>query len=190
MCLTKSIMFRNIRITIAALLLAGCTSALTYRDFDDPIFFANQSSGYCSDCKWKSGLLAAVWPDGRILRARSDEEVGRTYSYGTLKAEDLDFIRRSVKDLYEQNIQSPGVPIDFSSRDIWTYPEGVGSIDSPNYFYAIDDAEGYRPDEVLGEIMRMEMENSRSLTWNELPRFAPPVHGVWTSRGKTTENRD
>lgn len=136
-------MFRNLQITLTVLLLVGCAPVLTYRDFENPVFFANQASGYCSDCKWKSGLLVAVWPDGRILRARSGEEVGYVYSYGILKPEDLDAIKRSVKALYDQNIESPGVPVDFSYRNIWTYPEGVASADCPNYFYSIDDAEGY-----------------------------------------------
>lgn len=183
-------MFRNLQITLTVLLLVGCAPVLTYRDFENPVFFANQGRGYCFDCKRKSGLLVAVWPDGRILRARSDEEVGNAYSYGTLKPEDLEAVKQSVKALYDQNIESPGVPIDFPYRSIWTYPEGVDSVDCPNYFYSIDDTEGYQPDEVLEEIMRMDMENSKSLTWNELPRFRPPVNGVWTSRKETMENSD
>ena len=174
-------MFRNPLLIFALLVLSSCVPTLTYRDFEDPIFFANQrAGGTCIECPFKTGLMVAIWPDGRILRALSEETVGNNYVYGHMSSRDIENTIALVQELYESDIDSPGVIIDFSYRFIWVFP--VSDPDqSATFLYTIGE-EGYQPDSALGQIMDIEIISGRELRWDQLPRFGSGVWGVWTTR--------
>ena len=134
----------------------------------------------CMQCPHKSGLLVAIWPDGRILRAASKESVGNNYIYGRLSDRDTENSIMQVQELYDSNIESPGVIIDSSYRDIWIFPVSVPD-QSTMYFYTVGEDE-YRPELALRQIMDMKIFGGRDLSWDQLPRFGPGVRGVWTTQ--------
>lgn len=163
-------------------LVTSCTPSLrlTYHDFSKPIFYAEQRGALNpSQSILKSGLQVAIWLDGRILRAKSASTVGLEYYYGKLNSQNLETVIERIQTLYKSDIKSPGVPIDCASRSISLFPEGVDPLIAPGYFYAPDIEENFEPENALQDFMQMEIEEIKTLSWDQLPRFGPPVFGVW-----------
>lgn len=76
-----------------------------------PLISIYWSSGYriIEDQRYRSGLIVAVWSDGRILRAESERAVGVTYVEGKLTQEQL---RQAIKRIRgSRGICAPQVPL-------------------------------------------------------------------------------
>jgi hypothetical protein len=64
---------------------------------DRPFLFIHSISGYTRD-PLPSGVVIAIYPDGRIIRATSQSAVGQSYLRGHLSPDDLARARRILKD--------------------------------------------------------------------------------------------
>src|SRR5688572_22530846 len=64
---------------------------------DRPFLFIRRISAYTRHPS-PSGVIIAVYPDGRIIRATSESAVGQSYIRGHLSPDDLARARRILKD--------------------------------------------------------------------------------------------
>jgi len=146
--------------------------------------YANQDGGCragVAGCRYDTGLLLAVWADGRVLRAESADTVGLRYVLGTPAASRSETLRETVDQLAGfDGSPNRDVPAGSASHDIViATPAG-----QPRYFrfpIPVEQETQALVEERLIEIMQMELDDVRRVHWSELPRFDAPVVGNWRS---------
>lgn len=169
-------------VLVAALATTGCTRALRSWEVADPILYANQDSGCAAGadgCLYPSGLLLAAWPDGRILRTESADTIGLRYVLGAPAAAQRDIVIAAVNRL-EQIARVP----ERNSRPGATFHTVViataaGGARSWRIELPVTREEDAVVEEQLITLMQIELTDSRSIHWSELPRFDAPVIGDW-----------
>ncbi len=62
--------------------------------------------------KLKSGLIAAVWNDGQIIRTRSDADIGEKYIKGKLSTADVARIKQLIMQCSPENPKVNGLVVD------------------------------------------------------------------------------
>lgn len=169
-------------IGLATLTATGCVRSVRSWELSDPIMFVNQDGGCAAGataCRYNTGLLLAVWADGRVLRAESADAVGLRYVLGSPAESRSGMLRETVDRL----ARFDGSP----NRDV---PPGAAShrlvvatlTGPPRAFHfpipVEHDAQAL-VEELLIEIMQVELEDARDVHWTELPRFDSPVVGNW-----------
>jgi hypothetical protein len=66
-----------------------------------------------------SGLIAAVWQDGRIVRAKSKEDIGTLYVEGTLTGAEIENLRQLVRACLRDRPLQESLVIDAPSERLW-----------------------------------------------------------------------
>ena len=112
-----------------------------------------------------SGLMVAVWPDGRVLRADASAELGREYLLDRLTTSQMDALARFIAASGLSGWKEPGVPIDFPELRVALCQDGRRVMWS--------DVPGAHPESPLEQV-------ARYLTALELPRPMPGrAPGLW-----------
>lgn len=144
--------------------------------------FANQDGGCpaeSSECRYGTGLLLAVWTDGRILKAESADTIGLRYVMGSTAPEQRDAVLAALGELGQMTIaadaeQAPGI----ATHHIIVATTG-GRARSIRVEIPVTDEQHALVEEKLTSIMGVELQDRRSVHWSELPRFDSPVTGDW-----------
>lgn len=170
-------------IIAAAVAAAACTAPpLRSWELSDPLMYADQH-GDCetqaAECRFASGLLIAVWPDGRLLRAESADAIGLRYEFGSVPPDRIDALLARVNELSRlpaDGDENPGTGTAYH-RVVVAGEDGVRK----SWRFAIPvDAQAHADvEERLIAIMSSKLAESRSIHWSELPRFDAPVSGNW-----------
>lgn len=63
---------------------------------DVPFVFVYETSGFVLAADDYGGVLVAVWPDGRVIRASSRHECGRSYVRTMLSPAQLNYVCRAI----------------------------------------------------------------------------------------------
>ena len=73
----------------------------TSQQSDSPLLIIWQESGYPTDLgpQFADGLIAAVWPDGRVIRAKNKRDIGKVYVEG--QAHPKEFKNNGVSNCLE-----------------------------------------------------------------------------------------
>ncbi len=102
-----SIRHRRVVIWIACVgltlsLLPGCSNhepKLKPNRTDVPFVFIRLYSGMTGPGQTPQfGTIAALWPDGTLVRAVSDDQVGKSYVKGSISADQLDMVRKAISE--------------------------------------------------------------------------------------------
>ena len=177
---------RRLGILLIALATAGCSTApLRSWQLADPLLVADQlgdCAGPDSPCRFATGLLIAVWPDGRVLRTESADDIGLRYVFGT--PVDTATLLAKVDALAAV---SPGGAAELPAATAG-HRVIVATADSGarSWIFRIPVDSNLHADveERLIDIMQAELATARSLHWSELPRFDAPVTGDWRRVGR------
>ncbi len=111
--------------SLLILLLSSCTTQVSKAGqpniplpadpLDRPFLFIEIKPAFSPDAI--SGLLVAVWNDGRILRAKSDADIGKSYLRGTLTPQQLHEVRDALgKSKVLSSHQAGGLIVDAMSE--------------------------------------------------------------------------
>lgn len=117
-------------LAIFVLCLTWDTSAgqpSTSQQSDSPLLIIWQDSGYQTDLgpKFPTGLIAAVWPDGRVIRAKNKREIGNTYVEGHAQPSEFrKFLRFLTSPTVLSTPDAFEVSVDSSSRSIIVSHDG------------------------------------------------------------------
>lgn len=66
-----------------------------------------------------SGVIAAIWPDGKVIRIVNRESVGQRYIVGYLSAEKLEKTLTEIERLVNKySAQGPSVTVDAASEEL------------------------------------------------------------------------
>jgi len=171
-------------IALATLIAVGCARPVRSWELSDPIMFANQDGGCAAGaagCRYQTGLLLAVWPDGRVLRAESADAVGLRYVLGSPTAEHRETLRATVDQLagFDASPDQAMPPGSASHHVVVARPTGPRR--SWRFPIPVEHETQAFVEERLISIMQIELEDARSVHWTELPRFDSPVVGNWRS---------
>jgi hypothetical protein len=100
---------------------ASASQPSTSQQSDSPLLIIWQDSGYQTDLgpKLPDGLIAAVWPDGRVIRAKNKRDIGNTYVEGHAHPKEF---KKFLRFLTSPAVLSPPdafeVSVDSASRSI------------------------------------------------------------------------
>jgi len=165
-------------ITVAG---TACTRPTLSWQLADPVMYVNQI-GDCDsgaiNCDFASGLLLAVWADGRVLRTETGDTIGFRYILGSPPAEGVAALLAAVAELgLLPSVEVSKVTADVSHHVVVAGRDGLRRT----WVFAIPVREPLFADieERLVAIMETELEDARSIHWSELPRFDAPVTGNW-----------
>ena len=90
---------------LVSTLIIGCAGVRNVGDPDHPLHSARADAPFvfihCTPAygpPWRAGTLVAVWNDGTIVRAASEDQLGQSYVRARLTPEQLAHVRRLLGD--------------------------------------------------------------------------------------------
>jgi hypothetical protein len=95
---------------------ASASQPSTSQQSDNPLLLIWQESGYDTGL---TGLIAAVWPDGRVIRAKNKRDIGNTYVEGHAHPNEFKkFLRFLTSPTVLSTPDAFEVSVDSASRSI------------------------------------------------------------------------
>lgn len=76
----------------------------------------------------RRGILVAVWPDGKIVRAESEEKIGQSYVMGSLTQDQLEDLRQQIDHRDVLSLESHVVPCGGGESLCVRTSKGVESV--------------------------------------------------------------
>jgi hypothetical protein len=173
-----------ITICYTCLFYLGCSHQPHYSEFSEPVLYANQDSGDCAfvkdACKYNNGLILAAWTDKKILRAKSDQDIGTNYEYGHIQKSDYEEFEKIISQLWVLNDPADGAPFHTATRSVFLKDYSNLSTFKWWYYFMPNNNENFTEvEKLINRLQEFDLINIRQYSWNELPRFGPPVYGHW-----------